>query len=431
MDLAPVPDCDGPAARRAERAAVEPVLAGRAKALADCRAAVLRGNGTVLLTGEAGSGKTWLWRRLASACPEAGRWLGVDASPTDDGPALIRRVLRSLGRDDPAGFDDPDTALAEELAERSEEGRRWILVVDEAQNLGDPALEALRLLTNRLGTIGGFAGLLLVGQTGLARRLTARRWESLEARIALHARLGPIDADEAAALLAWSLPGRAWGRDRIDTLHARALGNPSRLLRLADQDRPALAAPSDERPRPRPAAVEPRPSARRLVGTPAPMLERERPPLRFEDGLIEVGWDGLEDDSPAPTAPEPAMSAAAPIPGPVPAPAPVAAESMPDVPAEAAVEVERYGVEAIEDTYAELQARAEWSRARESASTATGDVPESAAEVVLMPRIADRISLLDEASESRRAGQHRLEPAQEFAPYSRLFSQLNPAKDGD
>ena len=383
MDLAPVPDCDGPAARRAERAAVEPVLAGRAKALADCRAAVLRGRGPVLLTGEAGSGKTWLWRRLASACPEAGRWLGVDASPTDDGAALIRRVLRSLGRDDPAGLDDPDAALAEELAERAEEGRRWVLVVDEAQNLGDPALEAFRLLTNRHGTIGGFAGLLLVGRTGLSRRLAARRWESLDARIALHARLGPIDADEAAVLLAWSLPGRAWGRDRLDTLHAQVLGNPSRLLRLADQDRPAPAAPSAAQHRPRPAAVEPRPPARPFVEAPVPMLDRERPPLRFEDGLIEVGWEGPEDDAPEPTAPEPATAAPAPIPEPAPEPASVVAESGPEVPAQAEAPVERYGIEAIEDPYAALQARDEWSRARESASTA--DVSETAVEEVPAP----------------------------------------------
>ena len=46
--------------------------------------------GPVLVTGEAGVGKTWLWRRLQAEMPRSWRWVVVDLPPALDSASLSR-----------------------------------------------------------------------------------------------------------------------------------------------------------------------------------------------------------------------------------------------------------------------------------------------------------------------------------------------------
>jgi general secretion pathway protein A len=484
---------------------VDPVLPSRLDPISRCRSALRTGRGPVLLTGEAGSGKTWIWRRLADEGPDPSlglaRWLGLEASPSDLGPDLLRQALRGLGRADASTAPDPRSALVEELAEQSEEGRRWILVLDEAQNASDAVLEEFRLASNRLGRPEGFAGLLLVGRSGLAMRLRSRAWESLESRLAAGVRLGPIDAEEAGTLIRWSAPGRRWDEATVEQLHARASGNPARLIRLADRvappriestpapeptpnraptptPRPAPAAQAGRTsrpavsPEPTPATPTPRrPAAPKVSDAapavvvdrieaeveaeadglvlgrsgslrieaasatpPAPRLVEARPPLRFEDGLIEVGWsdadadaDPEEDgeaelDSDSESGGEMGIELGREIEGSLagldPRPARRRADDRPTWPT----------TEPIHDPYAAIQALSEWELALGSA-TDPGAGPSAGAGVVGTPGVPSPEDPRDEAD--RRPSQVRAEAGQEFAPYSRLFSQLNSASDAE
>ena len=45
-----------------------------------------------LLTGEPGTGKTWLWRRLVQELPTSWRWLSVDMSEALDGLEFLRLI---------------------------------------------------------------------------------------------------------------------------------------------------------------------------------------------------------------------------------------------------------------------------------------------------------------------------------------------------
>src|SRR5437762_10366163 len=58
--------------------------------------------------------------------------------------------------------------------------------------------------------------------------------DALATRLSLHLHLMPLDLDEARELL--KLPGRAghWADSALEALHRDALGNPARLLRLAE-----------------------------------------------------------------------------------------------------------------------------------------------------------------------------------------------------
>ena len=361
-------------------------LPSRLAALGTCRAALAAEEpGPVLLTGEAGAGKTWLWDRLVAGWPADRRWLAVDLAPASDPADLHHALGLGLGLPEPART---RAGLAEFLAEADDDGRRWGLVVDEAHNASAEVLEELRLLSNRLGRPGGFAALLLVGQTRLARRLGTIPLAAIEARIAARAHLRPLDADEARDLLAHRFPGRPWGGAEADHLHREAGGNPRRLLRLA--------APLAARGRTfAPPAARPELPAVASEAASLPRLGAPRPPLRVEDGLIEVGWDGPDPAADA----EPEPQSARPV-----------ANRDPEPPSEPAFGGED---EVIQDHYAALQAWNEWARnqGRQPAIGVATAEPVPSEDTSAHP--GDANVWADE--------QHG------FAPYSQLFSRLKQA----
>ncbi len=368
-------------------------LPSRAAAIESTRAALDGEPGPILLTGEAGAGKTWLVNRLAADRVVARRWLAVDLAPTTDPADFYCALGHGLGLYADEGARRP---LGDFLAEQAVEGRDWVLVVDEAHNASADVLEELRLLSNRLGRPDGFAGLILAAQTRLARRLDTASLAGLAARISARVHLRPIDADEAADLLTLLRfrEGRSWSRAEVDDLHREAGGNPRRLLRLANAGapRPGDARLGARTPAPQrllePAATASEPPVR-------PRLGADRPPLRIEEGLIEVGWAGPElEDEPA-AAPSPML---------------LPAET------ETAVEESSEGAgedEPVRDHYAALQAWDEWARNQ-------GRQPAIAE--VSAPPIAP-----DDDSQDEDPPLVQSHPSQDFAPYSQLFSRLKRA----
>src|SRR5205814_374197 len=100
-------------------------------------------------------------------------------------------------------------------------------------------------------------------------------------------------------LLAQLRPGHAWEGDRLDRVHRDTGGNPRRLITALPVPlplpRPLPARPTATRPRPLPTADQPgRPDAPVSMSEPAwnrPTVGANKPPLRLEEGLIEVGWE--------------------------------------------------------------------------------------------------------------------------------------------
>ncbi len=370
------------------------MLPSRRPALEALRAAIAAGRGPALLTGEAGSGKTWLVARLIAESdgPRSPRWVSVDVAPTTSPADLLRGIAIGLGLDtaSDASADAVRQVVALTLAERAAEGRRWALVVDEAHLAGVELLEEVRILSNRLGRADGFASLVLIGQTSLARRLATRPLAGLDSRLSARATLGPIDADEAAALLAQpgEGPSAARSAEEVERLHRDAIGNPGRLLRL----HAATAIPRPHR-RPEPAPV--------VIPATSTGIVPAKPPLRVEDGLIEVGWEAESSSEPeASTEPEPE-----PI-----------AEVGPLVAADREPRRKPLGVdEPIDDPYATLQAWSEWAT---NQGRGPMDVP---------PGRPGRSAL----SPVQADPDLRAEGPQEFAPYSQLFSRLRETRRDD
>jgi type II secretory pathway predicted ATPase ExeA len=359
------------------------ILPSRAATLDACRVAGEGRLGPMLLTGPAGVGKSWLWRRMARGFPTYFGVISVDLAPSDTPADLLRAILHALGVDARDAHGCSRLELNEELSRRSEDGERWLLVLDEAQNGCDLVLEESRLMANRLGEADGFESLMLVGQPHLAHRLKGRSLQGLRNRLGAHHTLAALDIDEAGALLRSARPGLALDQSELDHRYRVASGNPRRLLLQA---RAELSNPAGSA---RNAEVK----ADEAILAKSSWGSSSRPPLRVEDGLIEVGWSPASDaTSPGAEDLDQAESAQMAI-----------GESL------AATDWDDWDEEAerVSDEAESLYDEEERARASVAADEPTDESVE------------DNLPHL------------RAEPQHGFAPYGPLFSRLRPARDTD
>jgi type II secretory pathway predicted ATPase ExeA len=405
------------------------VVNSRRHALDQLRAANEGGPpGPVLITGEPGAGKSWLARRFAEGLPAGWRSAVVELTSTLDGLEMLRLVGDGLGLEMPDRLGAARLTLRAALRDAAADGRRWLLILDEAQRATAEAWEEIQVLSHRLGRAEGFAAMILLGGTELARELAAGRRHGWANRIGLHIHLPPLDLDEARQLL-----GQEVGltEPQLETLHRDALGNPRAMLRMVEAwaraSRPVLAPGATDfesrslrLPRAVPLA-EPRPdecageeaAAPPGVGVPAPghegplprlpSLIPARPPIRLEEGLVEVGWEGDLEAEPTRQQASPSDTVTDPSGGTYPS------------------------EELVEDRYAALQAWAEWSRNRERPDPNVSD-PATPADVGASRDVSGPDPGAAEPprgdSAPIPAPSVRAETPHDFAPYGQLFSRL-------
>jgi type II secretory pathway predicted ATPase ExeA len=115
-----------------------------------------------------------------------------------DSRELLRYLLGALGVE---GGPEADlvqlhSRLNQFLLAEATAGRRVVVVIDEAQNLSDSALETVRLLSNFEATDRKLFQIVLAGQPELARRLKNPRLAQLSQRIAVLAGLKSLTVTE-------------------------------------------------------------------------------------------------------------------------------------------------------------------------------------------------------------------------------------------
>lgn len=171
-------------------------LPGHRAALNVLHVALGSGEGFVKITGEVGTGKTLLCRKLLhdldGKAPCA--WLPNPAvSPHEMRLALAHELGMDLLENDSKKNARRKVALNEaQLARQLElhllklarEGRPAIFIIDEAQSLPDDTLEALRLLSNLETERHKLVQIVLFGQPELNARLASERFRQLRQRIA-------------------------------------------------------------------------------------------------------------------------------------------------------------------------------------------------------------------------------------------------------
>lgn len=145
--------------------------------------------GFLLLTGEVGTGKTILLRKLIHHLEASVQFVFVSTSHLTS-YGLVELIIQELGITKPdKNRLDMIQELKEYLTERLQHGHTVALLVDEAQNLSDEALEGLCGLSNFETESEKLLQIVLVGQPELTIKLGKPSLRRIKQRIAIHYRL--------------------------------------------------------------------------------------------------------------------------------------------------------------------------------------------------------------------------------------------------
>lgn len=162
------------------------------EAMAHLIYAISQGDGFAEITGEVGTGKTTLCRALLENLDKFTEAAYI-FNPKLDALQLLKAINDELGIPSEA---DTTKALIDTLnaflIKRKAEGKRVLLIIDEAQNLSKDVLEQLRLLSNLETTTSKLLQIILVGQPELAEMLDSYELRQLGQRIALSCHLSPL-----------------------------------------------------------------------------------------------------------------------------------------------------------------------------------------------------------------------------------------------
>jgi general secretion pathway protein A len=177
-----------------------------AEALANMLYTIQQRKGMVLITGEVGSGKTFLGSMLATRLG-AGCATVMVRNPPGTADQLLRAVAGQVEMDGPVPTDRTGllAALEDQLIRLFNRGRVVALIFDEAQDLTTPALEELRLLWNWERDGQRLAQIVMIGQPDLREKLLEPQWEALRQRIALSYHIRHLSANETAAYISHRL----------------------------------------------------------------------------------------------------------------------------------------------------------------------------------------------------------------------------------
>ena len=165
---------------------------------------VMNNAGFTVITGDIGSGKTTLLRYLLRRL-DPNIAVGLMSSTPQNHAGLLQWVMMSL--DQP--FEEPYPRLFSRfqrfLYDQFSQGRRTILIVDEAQNLGVEALEELRMLSNINADKNQFLQIILIGQPQLKDMLRTPQLLQFAQRVSSDFHLKPLAASDVISYIDFRL----------------------------------------------------------------------------------------------------------------------------------------------------------------------------------------------------------------------------------
>lgn len=199
--------------------------------------------GFVQLTGEVGTGKTTVVRTLLEQKLD-----GVEVAMVHNPRQSEREFVQSICDELRVAYDRTQTPTLKDLIDalnlhlltNHAQGKRTVLIIDEAQNLAPGVLEQVRLLTNLETHKEKLLRIMLVGQPELSDALASQELRQLASRITARYHLTPLEEDETAEYVRHRL-GVAGTQEElflpeaITEIHKRTRGVPRLINVLCDR----------------------------------------------------------------------------------------------------------------------------------------------------------------------------------------------------
>ncbi|MCV2884812.1 AAA family ATPase [Aestuariibacter sp. AA17] len=173
------------------------------EALAHLSFGLRESGGFVMLTGEVGTGKTTVSRKLLQQLPDNTQ-VAMILNPTLSALELLASVCDELGIDydaSHAGLKYYNDLILSHLMDNHRKQHNTVLIIDEAQHLLPEVLEQLRLLTNLETHREKLLKVVLIGQPELQQLLKRNELRQLAQRITARYHLLPLSASEVKAYI--------------------------------------------------------------------------------------------------------------------------------------------------------------------------------------------------------------------------------------
>jgi len=210
------------------------------EALARMQFALAINDSFTIITGEVGSGKTTLVRKLLSDFAEECRPVFITHTRLND-IELLQMILIELGvKPYKMGKIQLLKKLHRIVDSERDKGRRIVLVVDEAQNFSASMLEELRLLTCMDSEKSRSVNIVLIGQPQLGRTLASPDLDQLRQRCRLRFHLNALSASETPEYIRHRLAiaegnvDDIFDEDAISSVYGYTRGVPRLVNTLCD-----------------------------------------------------------------------------------------------------------------------------------------------------------------------------------------------------
>lgn len=200
--------------------------------------ALAQGEGFVKISGEVGTGKTLLCRRLLQSLDDS--WVTAYLhNPNLRAETLLQVLAEELGLKDAAGLDQYHMLrrINHALLDFARDKKHVLVCIDEAQAMPVETLETLRLLSNLETEKRKLLHIVLFGQPELDEKLARPEVRQLQQRIAFHYRLSGLKKTEIGHYVAHRLGVAGYRGDGLFSPPAlralyRASGGTPRLVNI-------------------------------------------------------------------------------------------------------------------------------------------------------------------------------------------------------
>jgi len=212
------------------------------RAMAYLEYGVHQNEGFIVVTGDVGAGKTTMVRSLLAKLDSEQVVAANLVSTQVDAEDTLRLVASAFGlRTKDIEKSDLLLALEAFLVSLCQQGKRALLIVDEAQNLTPRAVEELRMLSNFQLETHALLQSFLVGQPEFRRTMQSAHMLQLRQRVIAACHIGPMDSDETRGYIEHRLKCVQWTGDphfqpaAYEAIYKATAGTPRRINAVCDR----------------------------------------------------------------------------------------------------------------------------------------------------------------------------------------------------